>query len=63
MICLFIPGHSNVHYKIFIQSIRCVFLVNKMEKYQRWALKSSSFIYFVSASPQPLISILHLNEK
>ena len=25
-----------------------------MEKYQRWALKSSSFIYFASASPQPL---------
>ena len=62
MICLFIPEHSNVHYKIFIQSIRCIFLVNN-EKYQRWALKSSSFIYFASASPQPLNRILHLNEK
>ena len=58
MICLFIPGHSNVPYKNFIPSIRSI-----MEKYQRWALGSSSFIYFASASPQLLNSILHLNEK
>ena len=55
MICLFIPGHSNVHYKIFIQSIRTI-----MEKYQRWALKSSSFIYFATASPQPLNSVFYI---
>ena len=34
-----------------------------MEKNQRWALESSSFIYSASVSPQPLNRILHLNEK
>ena len=47
----------------FLFKVFGVFFWLIMEKYQRWALKSSSFIYFASASPQPLNRILHLNEK